>query len=269
MLELTGKVAVVTGAASGIGLALAEMFAAEGMRVVLADIDEQRLADAAAHFDALGADVATMRCDTSSEAEVMGLAAFSLDRFGAAHVVCNNAGIPGGGDAWLDPMDTWKQVVDVNLYGVVHGVRAFLPIMTEQGEGHLVNTASTAGLLAMPGMAPYNATKHAVVALSEGLYLELKATGSPVEISVLCPGWVKTRLMEHEHTVGTTAMAGLMWDYATTSVEAGIEPAEVAQLVLEAIRADRFWILTDLEMGAMSVARMQRAVAGENPPLLA
>lgn len=268
MKELTGKIAVVTGAASGIGFALAEMFVAEGMRCVLADIDERRLREAEATLADRGADVMAAVCDTSSEPAVQELAEATVRHFGGAHVVCNNAGIAGGGDAWLSPMQEWTQVVAVNLYGVVYGIRSFLPIMTEQGEGHIVNTASMAGLLPMPGMAPYNATKHAVVALSEGLYLELKSIGSPVEVSVLCPGWVKTRIMEHEATATTTPMAGLMNEVARTAIDNdGIPPAEVAQQVLGAIRDDRFWILTHADWKAMPVERMRRAEAQVNPTL--
>ena len=113
-------------------------------------------------------------------------------------MLCNNAGIAGIGSAWTGPMEVWERTVGVNLYGVVHGVRYLLPIMSAQGEGHIVNTASMAALLAMPGGAPYHAFKHGVVALSEGLYLELKATASPIEVSVLCPGWVKTRIMDFD-----------------------------------------------------------------------
>jgi NAD(P)-dependent dehydrogenase (short-subunit alcohol dehydrogenase family) len=268
MQDLTGKVAVVTGAASGIGLALSEMFVAEGMRAVLADIDERRLAEAADSLASRGAEVASVVCDTSSEAQVNELAEQTLRRFGSAHVLCNNAGIAGGGDAWIGPMDEWTRVVGVNLYGVVHGIRAFLPIMTEQQEGHIVNTASMAGLLSMPGMAPYNVTKHGVVALSEGLYLELKSTGSPVEVSVLCPGWVKTRIMEHEATVSTTPMASFIAEVARSSIDnEGIPPAEVAQQVLDAIHGDRFWILTHADWRGMPVERMQRATDQVNPTL--
>jgi NAD(P)-dependent dehydrogenase (short-subunit alcohol dehydrogenase family) len=267
--ELKDKVCVVTGAASGIGLALAEMFVAEGMKAVLADVDARRLKEAEATLDARGADVVSMVCDTSSAAEITELASLALSRFGSAHILCNNAGIAGGGDAWIGPMDEWTRVVDVNLYGVVHGIRAFLPIMTEQGEGHIVNTASMAGLLPMPGYAPYNATKHAVVALSEGLYLELKATASPVEVSVLCPGWVKTRIMEHESLRGTTPMASFMSEVARSAVEhEGIPPEEVAQQVLDAIHRDQFWILTHADWRSRPVERMQRAAEHANPTLL-
>jgi len=266
MKELSDKVAVVTGAASGIGLALSEMFSAEGMKVVLADVDERRLDDAREIFSARGADVATRICDTSSESEVEDLAAFTMDHYGGAHVLCNNAGITGMGDAWIGSMEAWRRTVDVNLYGVVHGIRSFLPIMNRQGEGHIVNTASMGGLLPMPGAAPYNATKHAVVAISEGLYLELKLTGSPVEVSVLCPSWVKTRLMQHEVLAPTTPMATLMSDIARSGIdEEGMSTTEVAQQVLEAIRGDQFWILTHPDSRHLPVVRMQRAEKLVNP----
>ncbi len=268
MQVLEGKVAVVTGAASGIGLALAEMFVAEGMKAVLADVDERRLAEAESILAGRGAEVVAMVCDTSSEPQVAELASLAMGRFGGVHVLCNNAGIAGGGDAWIGPMDEWTRVLGVNLYGVIFGVRAFLPIMTAQGEGHIVNTASMAGLLPMPGMAPYNVTKHGVVALSEGLYLELKSTSSPVEVSVLCPGWVKTRIMEHESPIGSTPMAALMADVARGAIEnEGIAPSEVAQQVLDAIHQDRFWILTHPEMGRAAAERTARAVAQVNPTL--
>lgn len=268
MQELEGKVAVVTGGASGIGEALAERFASERMKVVLADVDEPRLRAVGARLTEDGAEVATLRCDTSTEADVEALAQFALEQFGAAHVLCNNAGIAGMGDPWSDSMDLWHRVVGINLFGVVHGIRCFLPIMTDQGEGHLVNTASMAGLLPMPGAAPYNATKHAVVALSEGLYLELSATGSPVGISVLCPGWVRTRLMEKEPTAIESPIANFMGDLLRTSVENdGIAPSEVADQVVDAIRTDRFWILTHPEWSTQVVERVQRAADGVNPTL--
>lgn len=267
MRELSGKVAVVTGAASGIGLAMCERFVDEGMKVVLADVDEAGLAAADDRLRGRGGDTALFRCDTASEAAVTELAAFTIDRFGSAHVLCNNAGIGGLGDAWIDPMALWERVVGVNLYGVIHGIRSFLPIMNEQGEGHIVNTASMAGLGPMPGLAPYNVTKHGVVALSEGLYLELKATGSPVEVSVLCPGYVKTRLVERETGTPQTPMANTMFEIVRDGVEDGIDASEVAAQVVDAIRADQFWILTHPESRHQPVERMQRAADGVNPTL--
>ena len=193
-----GNVAVITGGASGIGLAVAEALIAEGMSVVLADIDAPKLRDVEARLTEDGASVATMICNTTAEPEVNALAEYALEQFGADSRGVQQRGIGGFGDAWTDPIELWHRVVDVNLFGVVHGIRAFLPIMQQQGVGHIVNTASMAGLGAAPGLAPYFATKHAVVGLTESLFLELEALGSPVGASVLCPGFVKTDLMNKE-----------------------------------------------------------------------
>jgi NAD(P)-dependent dehydrogenase (short-subunit alcohol dehydrogenase family) len=267
-MDTNGKVAVITGGASGIGLALAERFLADGMKVVLADIDDQRLREVEARLSESGGDVAAMKCDTASDADLEALAQFALDQFGAAHVLCNNAGIGGMGDPWAGPISLWHRVIDIDLYGVVHGIRAFLPIMTEQGEGHIVNTASMAGLLAMPGASPYNAAKHAVVAISEGLYLELKATGSPVEVSVLCPSWVQTRLMVDEPTEVGNPMAAMMNQLVRDSLETeGMDPARVADQVADAIGAKQFWILTHEDLREQPVERMERAARQENPTL--
>jgi NAD(P)-dependent dehydrogenase (short-subunit alcohol dehydrogenase family) len=279
MMELAGKVAVITGAAGGIGAALARRFAAEGMKVVLADIDEVHLRAIEVELAEGGADVLPVLADISVEADVAELAQRVLDRFGAAHVLCNNAGVAGVGDPWRGPINTWDWVVGINLYGVVHGIRAFLPIMEEQGEGHIVNTASMAGLLAMPGFGPYNATKSAVVAISEGLFIELVAKGSPVRVSALCPGFVRTSLM-HDERVASVRWAARLGDQPPASadpvgqamdamlragVETGIEPDDVAGQVLDAIRAERFWVLTHPAMAQLPVERMQRAAAGINP----
>lgn len=265
MDELDGKVAVITGGASGIGLALAERFAAEGMKVVLADLDEPRLRDVEARMSESGSEVLSVVCNTSSERDVEALATATLERFGAAHVLCNNAGIAGIGDPWRDPMTLWQRIVDVNVFGVVHGIRAFLPTMHDQGEGHIVNTASLAGLTPVPGAAPYAATKHAVVAISESLYLELVAVGSPVGVSALCPAFVKTRLMEHEPTTVDDPIASLMNEALRSGVDGGIPAGGVADQVVDAIRARRFWILTHPETRQIPVERMRRAATHENP----
>ena len=262
-----GNVAVITGGASGIGLALAERFIAEGMAVVLADIDAPKLRDVEGRLSEAGADVATMICDTTAEAAVNELAEFTLESFGAAHVLCNNAGILGVGDAWRDAMDLWERVIGVNLYGVIHGIRAFLPIMEQQGLGHIVNTASMAGLTALPGAAPYNVTKHGVVALSEGLFPELAASGSPVKVSALCPGFVKTDLAVKEPAAADTSLATMIGGMLRTGVETGIPASEVADAVLDAIVAERFWILTHPEMSHAPVERMERAESQTNPSM--
>jgi NAD(P)-dependent dehydrogenase (short-subunit alcohol dehydrogenase family) len=278
MDDLRGKVAVITGGASGIGRALAERFAAEGMKIVIADIDEVAMRAVEVQLAEGGTEVLTQVCDTSLEAEVQALADAAMSRFGGAHVLCNNAGVIGKGDAWRSPIAVWDWVIGINLYGVIHGIRAFLPIMEDQGEGHIVNTASMAGLVALPGAAPYNVTKTGVVALSEGLYLELTATGSPVRVSALCPGFVKTNLAKgqkwterlgSEPGAAQTPMAQMMDAVLAQGVEEGIEATDVADQVVDAIRTERFWILTHPEMRQAPVERMQRAAAQVNPGLTA
>ena len=264
---LPGNVAVITGGASGIGLAVAEALIAEGMSVVLADIDAPKLRDVEARLTEDGASVATMVCNTTAEPEVNALIEYAVEQFGGVHVMFNNAGIGGVGDAWADSMDLWRRVVEVNLFGVVHGIRAVLPVMNEQGAGHVVNTASMAGLGAAPGIAPYFATKHAVVGLSESLFLEQLATGSPVGTSVLCPGFVQTDLMDKEPDTLDDPLAQMMNEFLRTGVETGIPAAEVADQVVAAIKADRFWILTHDDMRQGPVERMQRAATGTNPTL--
>jgi len=264
---LPGNAAVITGGASGIGLAVAEALIAEGMSVVLADIDAPKLRDVEARLTEDGASVATMICNTTVEPEVNALIEYAVEQFGGVHVMFNNAGIGGVGDAWADSMDLWRRVVDVNLFGVVHGIRAVLPVMQEQGAGHVVNTASMAGLGAAPGIAPYFATKHAVVGLSESLYLEQLATGSPVGTSVLCPGFVQTDLMNKEPDTLDDPLAQMMNEFLRTGVETGIPARDVADQVVAAIEADRFWILTHEDMRQGPVERMQRAATGTNPTL--
>jgi len=262
-----GNVAVITGGASGIGLAVAEALIAEGMSVVLADIDAPKLRDVEARLAEDGASVATMICNTTAEPEVNALIEYALEQFGGVHVMFNNAGIGGVGDAWADSMDLWRRVVDVNLLGVVHGIRAVLPVMQQQGAGHIVNTASMAGLGAVPGIAPYIATKHAVVGLSESLFLEQLATGSPVSTSVLCPGFVKTDLMDKEPDTLDAPLAQSMNEFLRIGIENGIPAADVADQVVAAIKADRFWILTHEDMRQGPAERMERAATGTNPTL--
>src|SRR5215216_2897924 len=199
MRSFTGNVAVVTGAGSGIGQALAERFAAEGMKLVLADVEAEPLARVEREMRANGAEVLAVRTDVSQAADVEALAERTLDAFGAVHVVCNNAGVALGKTSWDLTVADWEWVLGVNLWGVIHGIRTFVPIMLQQGtEGHVVNTASLAGLLSAPFMSVYDATKFAVVTISESLSLELALQGAQVKVSVLCPGFVNTNIITSE-----------------------------------------------------------------------
>jgi NAD(P)-dependent dehydrogenase (short-subunit alcohol dehydrogenase family) len=255
MRELKGKVAVVTGAASGIGRALAERFAREGMKVVLADVEAQPLDAAREAVASLGADAVAVPTDVANRWQVDALARRAFEAFGTVHVLCNNAGVVFGGPAWDLLPEDWDWVFGVNFFGVVHGMRAFVPRMIEQGEGHVVNTASLAGLITVPFSAPYCATKHAVVAMSECLHHDLVASGATnVKVSVVCPSWVKTNIVASARnrpraaapskakplSEAQTSFVGLL----QSAVAGGIEPAEVAEQVLSAIVEERFWVLT-------------------------
>jgi NAD(P)-dependent dehydrogenase (short-subunit alcohol dehydrogenase family) len=274
-MELTsGKTAVVTGAASGIGFALAERFARAGLDIVLADIEQEALDAAEQKIAALGVQTLAVRTDVSDEAAVQGLAAAVVERFGAVHLVCNNAGVESNADAWFGPISAWKWVLGVNLWGVIHGLRAFLPVMLGQGEGHFVNTASIAGLY--PGFAAsYDASKHAVVAISEGLYRSMKLAGLPIGVSVLCPGWVNTSIMDAArnwpadlgeqppHALGSE----IAEPHVRKAIAEAIQPAEVAAFVADAVAADKFWVFTGQEWLDLVVRRWNGIAAGEDPRL--
>jgi NAD(P)-dependent dehydrogenase (short-subunit alcohol dehydrogenase family) len=275
---LEGKVAVVTGAASGIGRALAERFATDGMQVVLADVAEDDLQAAA---KALAADhgearVAAVPTDVREPEAVDALARATIDRFGSVHVVCNNAGVAVGGLSWDIPPDRWRWIVEVNLLGVVNGIRSFVPRLIEQGEGHVVNTASVAGFITAPAMSPYVATKHAVVAVSEALHFDLQVTGaSGIGVSVLCPEWVRTRIADSDRNRpdGVSAMATaptLGEDGPATIlrglIESGLDPADVAAQVVEAIEHRRFWVFTH-PTSLPSIKRRWQAVESDGQPV--
>jgi NAD(P)-dependent dehydrogenase (short-subunit alcohol dehydrogenase family) len=249
MRELQGRVAVVTGAASGIGRALAVRFAQEGMRVVLADIDGEALD---ALEGALGHTAIAHVTDVSNEASVHTLADRTYEAFGAVHILCNNAGVVtmSPGPVWESTAADWEWVLGVNLLGVVHGIRVFFPRMLTQGsDAHIVNTASMAGLVSFPGIGAYGASKHAVVALSEQLALELHEHGADIGVSVLCPGLVNTRIIEAERnrparlrnpSSPPVPPDNLVAEFLAT----GLAPDLVADATVEAIREQRFYVLT-------------------------
>jgi NAD(P)-dependent dehydrogenase (short-subunit alcohol dehydrogenase family) len=281
MQDLEGKVAVVTGGASGIGLGLARRFAGERMRVVLADVERATLDEATAELaDAFGADnVMGVATDVRDDEAVDALAAAAFERFGTVHVLCNNAGVGVGGLTWTVPPDRWRWAVDVNLLGVARGIRAFVPRMIEQGEGHVVNTASAAGILTGPAMAPYYATKHAVVALSESLHFDLQLTGATVGVSVLCPEWVRTNIADSERNrpsdvapVESGPMPGVDVDPEMIRaliqglIDGGMDPGDVAAQVVDAIRTGRFWVLTHAT--TVEAARQRwDAIAADGQPV--
>jgi NAD(P)-dependent dehydrogenase (short-subunit alcohol dehydrogenase family) len=272
-VELTaGKVAVVTGAASGIGLALAQRFAGSGLDVVLADIEEMALGAAADSVNRLGVKSLAVRTDVSDEDSVRALAAAALERFGSVHVVCLNAGVESMADPWFGPVTSWQWVIGVNLWGVIHGIRAFLPILAQQGEGHIVNTASMAGLI--PGAsAPYDATKHAVVAISEDLYKAVRSMRVDVGVSVLCPGIVTTQLLDADRNwpaslrqaPAAAATYAAIEPHVRRAVAAGMSPAAVADLVAEAVASRRFWIFTHPDFTGIAERRWQSIAAGKDP----
>ena len=269
MEQLDGKVAVVTGAASGIGRSLAHRLAAEGMRVVMADIEEPALADAASSMPA-GSTFVTTPCDVASGAQIEALRDTAIEAFGAVHLVCNNAGVGGGGPMSAIDIDAWKWVIDVDLWSVIHGVRVFLPLLVEQGEGHIVNTASVAGLFAAPYMGPYNVAKYGVVALSETLFSELAAERSPVGVSVLCPSWVRTNIatsVRNRPGVSSDEVDAL-GEIVQGFISQGIDPDEVAGRVVDAVRARQFWIITHDDTDAAVSRRASSITERTDPPLL-
>ena len=267
------KVAVITGAASGIGRGLAERFAAEGMRVVIADVEEKSLTGLEADLKANGATVLAVRTDVSNASEVENLAVQTLDTFGAVHILCNNAGVVCSRPIWEHTLADWEWVLGVNLWGVIHGIRAFVPRMLTQGDTcHIVNTASILGLVGGSGEGIYKVSKHGVVALSETLADELAQEGANIQVHVLCPGWVRTGILDsarnrpdtlrnsetetppRQETIGGSRNV-------RAEMEAGMSPAEVAEHVYNAIQNGTFYIHTHPEHKAWIRERMARILA--------
>ena len=275
MREFKGKVAVITGGASGIGRGIAERCVSEDMKLVLADIDDANLAKAETELKAQGGTVLVVKMDVSKRSDVERLARQTLDAFGQVHLLVNNAGVGAGGSPWEATWSDWEWVVGVNLWGVIHGVKVFTPLMLAQNvEGHIVNTASAAGLIVGGGSAPYSVTKHGVVALSESLYLTLEQRRAPVKVSVLCPGLVRTNIinaernrpanLKNEPVEMTPEMrAGL--NLFKAAIEAAMPPHQVADLVFEAIKNERFYILTHPEWIEVIQMRTDNLLRLENP----
>jgi NAD(P)-dependent dehydrogenase (short-subunit alcohol dehydrogenase family) len=283
MREVKDKVAVVTGAASGIGRGMAETFVAAGMKVVLSDIEAEPLERTTCALHEAGADVHPVVTDVSSQEQVDALAQETLRRYGAVHVLCNNAGVgvregdDRGRGSWRCSLADWHWVVGVNLMGVVHGIRSFLPIMIEQNsEAHVVNTASLAGLVSGTGGTSYTATKFAVVGLSENLCVELQTQGLKPKVSLLCPGAVDTNFLTPERNrparfAGAspapqpTAEERVTGEWWAEMLKKGLSPRVVGEQVLDAIREERFYVLTHPEHNAWIDSRVKNLLSGRSP----
>ncbi len=277
MKDVSGRVGVITGAASGIGRGMAESFAAAGMKLVLSDVRGDALESTTQDLRLRGAEIIGVPADVSKPEEVQALAEAALDRYGAVHVLCNNAGVGAGArSTWEATLEDWHWILGVNLMGVVHGVRSFMPILLQQEVGgHIVNTASLAGLNTTGGASLYAVSKFGVVALSEHVYLELRQMGANVSVSVLCPGFVNTQIQANsEHLAREFStpsprtegeFADAFRDWFAQQIAGGLAPREVGDQVLDAILADRFYILTHPEYVPGIERRTQRIVTGENP----
>lgn len=271
-MELQGKTAVITGGASGIGLATARQFARSGANLVLGDIEPGPLHAAVEGLLAEGAKVVGVVGDVSRESDVYALRDAALAEFGAAHIVFNNAGVAAG-PAIGTPKKVWDWVMGVNVDGVINGVNAFVPLFLEQNEGHVVNTGSLAGLGGVPGMGAYCASKFAVVGISECLFHELAISGKNVGVSVLCPGFVRTRIHESHRNMpdelvsyNENPAARAVAEFAANAVNNGIEVTEVAHAVEHAVRTNAFWILTHEHAAVRTTEQRVAWMQGGPPP---
>jgi len=260
-MDVDGRVAVVTGAASGMGLAMARTFANAGMKVVLADIEETALDGAVNELSGDGHSAIGVRTDVSKLDEVQSLADATLKEFGAVHVLCNNAGVGIGAPVGNTSIADWKWTLDIDLWGPIYGVETFLPLIEEQGEGHINSTASMAGLYAGASLGAYNVAKHGVVALMASLERDLRWRESKVRASVLCPGPIDTQIVDSERNRDPNDAANHIeseqgqkfWEFLTRTLANGMDPAEVGPMVLDAVLNEKFWILTHPEMGEIAV----------------
>jgi NAD(P)-dependent dehydrogenase (short-subunit alcohol dehydrogenase family) len=261
------KVAVVTGAASGIGRGIAERCAQEGMKVVLAGINQGNLDPVEEALRANGTEVLSVETDVSKLSDIEALAQRTMEVFGAIHLLVNNAGVAGGGPVWECNWGDWEWVMGVNLWGVIYAAKVFVPLMlTQDADSHIVNVSSIAGVLPYHPAAPYQVTKHAVVALSENLHYSLLARNAPVGVSVLCPGWVKTRIMESgrnrppdmpEEPVAINPVRQAIIEEFRQKVEGGLTPQKVADDVFRGIRDKELYIFTETEHEPMVRSRVE------------
>ena len=278
MQEFKGKVAMITGAASGIGHSLAEWCAQEGMKLVLADIEEKALAQTALELKTAGATVLAVQTDVSKATDVEALAQKTLEAFGAVHLLFNNAGVAGtAARIWENTLADWEWVLNVNLWGTVHGIRTFVPIMLQQDtECHIINTASIAGLISGAGLGVYKVSKHNIVSLSETLSCELTEIGAKIKVSVLCPVWVNTQIMHSERnrpselqnaSIRSPMSREVRKQVLTMSraVRQGISPQQVAEQVFDAIRNEKFYIFTHPESKASVQKRMENILLERSP----
>lgn len=277
MDKFEGKVAVITGAASGIGRAIADRCAREGVKIVLADIEQEALARAAIELEDTGATVLAVQTDVSDHNEVEALLQKTLDEFGAVHLLFNNAGVVVGGAIWEQSLTDWQWILGVNLWGVIHGVRTFVPIMLKQDtECHIVNTASGASFRSAPGVGSYKVTKHGVVSLSETLYHELNEINSKIKVSVLCPGATDTDIMtgdrnRSEELQGPNTQDSLgpwhqqQWERLGSVLESGMAAGEVADKVFTAIVDETFYIVTHPSILDTARLRMSEILEQRNP----
>ena len=275
MQDLSGKIAVVTGAASGMGRAFANRFAQAGMNIAMSDIEAPRLEEAAVEVAAHGTKVITHVGTVADGDDVDDLADRTLTELGGVHIVCNNAGVGGNGRRGPINAEEWKWVLDVNLWGVIHGHRAFLPHLIEQGEGHIVNTASMAGHL--PGHSAYSASKWAVVGITQGLFHQMQMEHTGVGVSCLCPGFVATEIADSTRNRPESAAPDALGEptaedemraqWVSDLINGGMPPAEVADLVHDAVLDDRFWIFTDPAMVQMLADKHDSIMDNRNPAM--
>lgn len=277
MKDFRGKVAVITGAGRGIGRGIAERCVQEGMKVVLSGVGAESIDKAKAELTAMGGDVIAVQADVSKYEDMERLAQSTLDTYSAVHMLVNNAGVGGGTTIWETTLQDWKWVLDVNLWGVIHGVKAFAPILMKQDAAHIVNVASTAGLLYGSLGGAYRLSKHAVVSLTETLYFEMANYAPHVGVTCLCPGFVKTDMMSGERNrpqelqndpneVSDNEDVQKMMQFLKDAIEQGISPEECADVLFKGISDKQLYVLTETRAAPIFERRMQNILKQQNPP---